>query len=219
MPGHISGVSGNLVGQYTLFDVFGVRQSEMLLWRDITQHRGAVPTDHGRADRAGDVVITRSNVDYERPERIERRFVTYFHLFFDLEFNLVHGNVAGAFNHHLNIMFPGLLRQIAQHLQFSKLSGVAGVADRAGPQAVAQRKADIMFLENFADIVKALAQEVFFFVRGHPLSHQRAAAADDPRDAVAHQRQEFAHDAGVDGHVIDALLGLFFDYLEHEIGR
>ena len=49
----------------------------------------------------------------------------------------------------------------------------------------------------------------------HPRAHQRAAAADDAGDALGRQRQVFQQDAGVDRHVIDALLGLVLDHVEH----
>ena len=48
------------------------------------------------------------------------------------------------------------------------------------------------------------------------MGQDRAAAADDAGDAIADEREGFAQDAGVDGHVIDALLGLLFDHFEHE---
>ena len=51
----------------------------------------------------------------------------------------------------------------------------------------------------------------------HPLRQKRAAAADDAGDALAHQRKCSRKHAGVDGHVIDALLGLLFDHFEHDL--
>ena len=49
------------------------------------------------------------------------------------------------------------------------------------------------------------------------MRHQGAAAADDTGDALADQRNVLAQYTGVDGHVIDTLLGLLFDHFEHEI--
>ncbi len=74
-----------------------------------------------------------------------------------------------------------------------------------------------MLLENLADVVEALVEKILFLVRRHPLGHERAAAAHDAGDPVAHQRQEFAHHAGVNGHVVHALLGLFLDNFQHEV--
>ena len=49
----------------------------------------------------------------------------------------------------------------------------------------------------------------------HPLGENRAAAADDSRDALGGQRNVLDQHARVDGHVIHALLGLLFDHLQH----
>ncbi len=73
--GQIGGVGGDFVGDDPVFDVFLVRQSEMFFRCDVTKHGAAVPTDHGRADRAGDVIVTGRDVGGERPESVERRFV------------------------------------------------------------------------------------------------------------------------------------------------
>src|SRR5437899_9509468 len=51
----------------------------------------------------------------------------------------------------------------------------------------------------------------------HPMRHQGAAAADDAGDALADQRHMLAQNSGMNGHVVDALLGLLFDDFKHEI--
>src|SRR5580693_4062652 len=66
MPGDISGMRGDFVGQNALLHVFGVRQPEMLLRRDVTQHGSAVPPDHSRANGASNVVVARRDIDHER---------------------------------------------------------------------------------------------------------------------------------------------------------
>src|SRR5208337_3339940 len=43
------------------------------------------------------------------------------------------------------------------------------------------------------------------------------AAAHDASDALGDQRQVLDEHTGVDGHVINALLGLLFDDLEHDV--
>ena len=96
---------------------------------------------------------------------------------------------------------------------------VAGIGQAAGTQAVAERKTHVVLLENLADGIEILVEEILLFVEAHPLGQQRAAAADDAGDAIAHQRQKFAHHSGVDRHVIDALLGLLFNHFEHHLDR
>ena len=52
-------------------------------------------------------------------------------------------------------------------------------------------------------------------VIAHPLAQDRAAAADDSGDALRDHGQILDQHAGVDGHVIHALLRLLFDYFQH----
>src|SRR5437870_4975747 len=58
----IGGVGGDLVGDDAVFDVFLVRQSEMFFRRDVAKHGATVPAYHGRADRAGDVIVAGRDV-------------------------------------------------------------------------------------------------------------------------------------------------------------
>src|SRR4051812_31026104 len=55
--GDVRRMRGDLVGDDSLPDVFGVRESEVLLGGDVAQHVGAEPADHGGTDSAGDVVV------------------------------------------------------------------------------------------------------------------------------------------------------------------
>ena len=109
MARDVGRVSGDFIGDNSLLDVFGVGQSEMFFRRDVTEHRSSVPSDHGRANGAGNVVVAGSDVGDERPERVEWRLVAELHFFFYLQFDLVHRNVTGAFDHHLDVVFPGFL--------------------------------------------------------------------------------------------------------------
>src|SRR5579883_880811 len=71
--GEIGGVGGDLVGDHADLDVVAVGQAEMLLGRDVAEHRRAEPADHRGADARGDVVVARRDVGDERSQRVERR--------------------------------------------------------------------------------------------------------------------------------------------------
>ena len=189
----------------------------MLFGRDVAEHRRAVPADHGGADGAGDVIVAGSDVGDERAERVEGRFVAKLVFFFHLQLDLIERDVAGTFDHRLHVVFPGFFGELAEDFQFGELRFVAGVGEAAGAESVAEREADVVLLENFADGVEILVEEILLFVGAHPLREKRAAAADDSGDAIADQREKFAEHAGVDGHVVDALLGLLFDHFEHDV--
>ena len=163
------------------------------------------------------MVVAGRDVNHQRTQRVKRRFVAPFHFQVHLFFDLVHRNVAGTFDHHLNIMPPGLFRKFTENFQFGELRFVAGICDASRAQAVPEREAHVMFLEDFADLIEVLVEEILFLVMRHPVSHQRAAATHNAGDALTHERHVFAQHARMDGHVIDALLGLLFDDFEHQV--
>ena len=189
----------------------------MFFGRHVAQHRGPVPSDHSGADRRGDVVVAGRDVRDQRPKRVERRFVAELFLFVHLLFDLVQRHVAGTLDHDLNVVLPRLLGQFTQSLKFGELGFVAGIGNAAGTQAVAQGERNVVFGENLADIVKALIQKILFVMVRHPLRQNRPAATDNPGDALRNHRKVLNEHSGMDGHVINALLGLFFDYLEHDV--
>src|SRR5205085_7302530 len=55
--GQVGGVGGDLVGDHAVLHGVTVRQAEVLLGRDVTEHGGAVHPDDGGADRRRDVVV------------------------------------------------------------------------------------------------------------------------------------------------------------------
>jgi len=116
-------------------------------------------------------VVPRRDINHQRPKRIERRLVAPFHFLVDLLFNLVQRHVPRPFNHHLHVVLPGLRGQLAQHLQLRKLCFVAGVRDAPRPQPVAKRKTHVVLLENLADLLDILVQEILLLVMLHPVRH------------------------------------------------
>ncbi len=74
--GEVGGVRGDLVGDDAVFHVFLVRQAEVFLGRDVAEHRAAIPTNHRRADAAGDGrLIAKNNMTFERavPGSIDKK--------------------------------------------------------------------------------------------------------------------------------------------------
>src|ERR1700728_2535559 len=188
----------------------------MLFRSDVAEHGGAVPSDHGCADGGGNVVIAGSYIGDQRAQRVEGRFVAQLDFLFDLLLDLVHGNVAGTFDHDLHVVFPGFLGEFAQSLQFGELGFVTGVGDATGAEAVSEREADVVLLENLDDVVEAVVEKILFVIVGHPLGENGSASADDAGDALGNQRKILDQHAGMDRHVIDALRGLLFDHFQHD---
>uniref|UniRef100_A0A0N4ZJL5 NAD-specific glutamate dehydrogenase n=1 Tax=Parastrongyloides trichosuri TaxID=131310 RepID=A0A0N4ZJL5_PARTI len=206
--GQVRRVRGDLVGDDAGLDVVLVRQPQVLLGRHVAEHRATEPADHRRTDARGDVVVPRRDVGGQRAQGVERRLVAALELLVHVLLDQLHRHVAGAFDHALHVMLPGDLGQLAQGLQLAELRRVVGVGDRARTQAVAQRKADVVGLHDFADFVEMGVEEVLLVMRQAPLGHDRAAAADDAGHALGGERHVAQQHAGVDGEVVHALLGL-----------
>ena len=79
--------------------------------------------------RAGDVIVAGRDVGGERAERVERRFVAPLELFLHVLLDHVHGNMARAFVHHLHMLFPRALGQLALRVKFGELRFVIRVRD------------------------------------------------------------------------------------------
>ncbi len=62
-----------------------------------------------------------------------------------------------------------------------------------------------------------LVQKILFVMVGHPLRQNRSAAADDSRDALGHHRNILHQQSRMNCEVVDALLGLLFDYFQVDV--
>ena len=116
--------------------------------------------------------------------------------------------MARALVHHLDVVLPGDLGQLALRLQLGELRLVVGVGDRARPQAVAERERDVVGAHDLADLAEVRVGEVLLVVRQAPLRQDRSAARHDAGHAARRHRDVAQQHAGVDGEVVDALLGL-----------
>ena len=99
----------------------------MLLGSDVAEHRRPEPADHGCADGAGNVVVAGGDVGDQRPERVEGRFVADLDLALDVLSDQMHRDVPGPLDHHLAVVRPGALGQLAQRFQLGELGLVVGV--------------------------------------------------------------------------------------------
>ena len=70
--GKISRMRCNLVSYHTLLHIVPVRQTQVLLWCDITQEGSAQRPDGGGSDGRRDVVVCRRYVRRKRTQRYRR---------------------------------------------------------------------------------------------------------------------------------------------------
>ena len=114
-----------------------------------------------------------------------------------------------AFNHDLHIVFPGNLRQRTQSFQLCELGCVIGIGNRSWPQAIAQRKTDVVGLHDVTDVLEMGVEKVLLVVGQAPLGHDRTAPGNNSRQAIGSQWNIGQTHARMDGEVVNTLLGLF----------
>src|SRR5438445_13142481 len=147
-------MGGDLISDDSVFHILFVRKAEMLLRSDIAEHCRTMPSDHRRTDSRRDVIVSRSKVGNERPEGIERRFVAKLAFFIHLLLDLVHRNMAWAFDHDLHVIFPGFFGKLAQGFKLGELSFMVGVGNTAGTDPVGERKGYVMLCEYPENILE-----------------------------------------------------------------
>eukprot|EP00968_Pinguiococcus_pyrenoidosus_P014072 scaffold1280_cov246-Pinguiococcus_pyrenoidosus.AAC.14 len=214
--GEVGGVSRDAVRDDPGLHVVPVGQTQVLLRGDVAQHRGAHRADVRGTDGAGDVVIARGDVRGERPERVERGLVAPVELVAHVLGDLVERDVARSLVHHLHVLLPRPLGELPLHLELSELSFVVGVLDAARAQSVSDGQADVVLVADVEDVVPVLVGEVLRVGREAELRVDAAAAGHDPRQALGSQRNEAKQHTGMDGPVVDALLGLLDERLAED---
>src|SRR5207247_5266474 len=91
--------------------------------------------------------------------------------------------------------------------------------DGTGAQAVAEREGDVVCSHDLANLPEAVVEEVLLMMREAPLGHDRAAAGHDPGDAARRERDVAQQDTGVNGEVVDPLLGLLDERVSKNLPR
>ncbi len=206
--GQVGGMGGDLVGDHAFLDVLAVRQPEVLLGGDVTEHGRAVHADGGGADGRGDVVVAGRHVGGERAQRVEGCLVADLDLAAHVLLDLVQRHVAGALDHHLHVGGPRPPGELTEGLQLGELGGVVGIGDRPRTQPVAQREGHVVGGHELAQLVEVGVEEVLLAMGHAPGGKDGATAADDAGDPPGGQVDVAGQHAGVDGDVVDALLGL-----------
>src|SRR5215217_8478543 len=93
-----------LISYDPVFHVFLVGQTQVLLWRYVTEHRRAKPPNHRRAYRGRNVIVTRRDVGGQWTKRVERCLMTSLELLVHVLFDQVHRHVTWSLNNHLAIV-------------------------------------------------------------------------------------------------------------------
>src|SRR5580704_14132514 len=105
---------GDFVADDACTNILFIRETKVFLGRNVAEHRGPVPTDLRRANRAGYVIVARSDVGDERTQGVKGSLQTLPQLFVHVLLNTLHRDMPGTFNHHLHVLLPSALRQLSE---------------------------------------------------------------------------------------------------------
>src|SRR2546426_4001282 len=170
----VHGVRSDFVADDACTDVLFIWKTEVLLGSDVAEHRGPVPADLCRADRAGDVIVARSDVGDERTQCVEGRVEAMSQFLIHIFPNELHRYMTGTFDHYLHVMLPSAFCQLSQRPQLSELSFVIGIVNRAGAKTIPQAEGDVVSLHDFANFIEIRVKKVLLMVCKAPLRHDWA---------------------------------------------
>ena len=208
----------DLVGDDAGLHVLAIGQPQVLLGRHVAQHGSAVPADHGRADGRRDVVVTRARC--RSPAAPACRTAPR---------STSPSSLRTCSSIWSIGMWPGpsiitctsysQAFLVSSPSVFSSANCASSLASATlpGRRPSPRREADVVLLEDLADVVEALVEHVLLVVLDHPFGQNGAAAAHDSGDAPGGQRNVLHQHARVDGHIVHALLGLLLDHFQHHL--
>ena len=218
--GDVRRVGGDPGGDDPLLHVVGVRQAEVLCRGHVAEEIRPAGRGDGPADGGGDVVIPRENVGDQGAQDVEGGLVADPLFQAHVGGDLVHGHVAGALDHHLDVLVPGPLGQGAQLDELGDLAGVGAVVQAAGAEGIPQADGHVELPEDVQHVVKILVEGVLVAGHLHPGKQQGAPPGDDvhlplvPLEGLHRP----AVQAGVDGHEVHPFLGVGPDHPQEVLG-
>ena len=156
------------------------------------------------------MVIPRENVGHQGAQHIEWRLMANAFLQTHIGGNLIHGHVAGPFDHDLDILIPGPLCQSSQLDEFRNLSGIGAVIQAAGTEGVSQADGHIKLPQDVQNIIKVLIEWVFLARHLHPGKEKGAPPRDNVHLPLVSLKGFHGPtvQTGVDGHKVHPFLGV-----------
>ena len=162
------------------------------------------------------MVISRSNVCYQRSQHIKRSTIAQPLLQLHVGGDLVHSHMSRTLYHYLYIAFPRTLGQSTQFHQFADLSRIGAVRIAARTQSITQTDGHVIFPQNVQHVVIVFVERVFVAGHLHPREQQRAAAGNNIGGTLLPLEgfHRTAVDAGVNGLEIHTLFGMCLQHFQ-----
>ena len=140
----------------------------MLGWSDIAEEIRTQIGGQSSPDRAGDMVISRGNIGYQRSQDIEGSALAERFLQPDILGNLVEGDMTRPLDHHLDLGFPTTGRQFSQKDQFLNLGAICGIGQTSRAHPIAKTESNFITPGNLQHLIEASIERVLLLVGQHP---------------------------------------------------
>ena len=130
------------------------------------------------------------------------------------------GTWPGTLHHHLDVVVPGPLGQLAQAHQLLYLAHVGGVGQAAGPAGVPQGDGHVVLFADVQNLVEVLVEGVFLPGHAHPGEHQAPAPGDNVHLPLvtADLVDGLAGDAAVEGDKVHPVLRVEAHHVDKVLG-
>ena len=119
-----------------LLNIFQIGQRQVFSGRHIAEEGSAAHSRYGTTDRGRDVIISRSDIGYQRAQYIERRSHAKGLLDLHVGGNLIQRHVTGPFYHDLHVLFPCPLCQFSQTNQLFDLADIRSIRQASGTAGI-----------------------------------------------------------------------------------
>ena len=187
----------------------------MLCRRHIAEERSSIGSCNGPANGTCDMVIARRHIRDKRSQHIKGRSLAHRLLDLHIGTDLIQRHVPRPLDHHLDIVVPGALCQLAQRHQFRDLGNIPGVLDASRTAGIPKTNGHIIFLTDIQKFIIPLVKWIFISRQLHPGKNDRTAAGNNIRMAQMLLETVCCGtvDPAVDRHKINPVLCVHLNYI------
>ena len=172
-------VSCDLGSDDTLLGILYIRQSQVFSRCNIAKESSTVHSGNCTSDRCSDMVISRSDISYQRSEYIERCTHADALLYLHICSNLIQRHMARTFYHNLYIVIPCTFGQFSEANQLFNLAYVRCISKAARTASVTKRNGHIIFFTDIQNFIIIFIEWILLAGHGHPCKYEASSTAYD----------------------------------------
>ena len=176
---NISCVSSDLGSNDSLLGVIYVWKCKVFSRCDIAQECGSAHSCNCSTNCGCDMIISGSDICYQRSKYIERCTHADALLYFHVRSNLIQRHMSRTFYHNLYIVIPCTLGQFSEADEFFNLAHISSVSKTSRTTGITKGNGNIIFFADVEDFIVMLIEWVLFSGHAHPCKDKTSATAYD----------------------------------------